>query len=62
MLCPSHPLAATDKMRMNIQDFVILVGKEAPVIWVLGQLTQEAVFQNILKSKSESSGVKYCLE
>ena len=32
LLCAPHPLAATDKMRMEIQDFVILVGKEALVI------------------------------
>lgn len=48
-------------MKMKIQDFAILVGKEALVIWELGQLTQETAFQNILEGQSASSGGKNCL-
>lgn len=32
LLCPSHPLAPTAKTRLEIQDFVILAGREALVI------------------------------
>lgn len=46
LLYPSQPLAATDTMRTD--GIVILVGKEAQVIWDLGQFTQEIAFQNIL--------------
>lgn len=46
LVYPSQPLAATDTMRTD--GIVILVGKEAQVIWDLGQFTQEIAFQNIL--------------
>lgn len=41
---------------MDTQKWVILVGKEAPVIQEFGQLTHEVAFQNVLESKNASFG------
>lgn len=43
---------------MDTQKWVILVGKETPVIQAFGQLTHEVAFQNVLKSKNASFGGK----